>query len=61
MGFPDDFKFKGTKTDIARQIGNAVPPDFAGAVAGMVADFLNECAENEKAMSKASKAHAKKV
>ena len=24
MGFPDDFVFKGGKTDIAKQIGNAV-------------------------------------
>jgi DNA (cytosine-5)-methyltransferase 1 len=44
MGFPDDFKFKGGKTDIARQIGNAVPPDFAGAIARMVSDFLQNCA-----------------
>lgn len=36
MGFPDDFVFKGGKTDIARQIGNAVPPDLAGAIARMV-------------------------
>jgi DNA (cytosine-5)-methyltransferase 1 len=36
MGFPDDFIFKGGKTDIAKQIGNAVPPNLAGAIAGMV-------------------------
>lgn len=36
MGFPDDFKFLGSKTDIARQIGNAVPPDLASAIAHMV-------------------------
>jgi DNA (cytosine-5)-methyltransferase 1 len=46
MGFPDDFKFKGSKTDIARQIGNAVPPDFAGAIGLMVSDFLRECQES---------------
>ena len=45
MGFPDDFKFKGGKTEIARQIGNAVPPDFAGAIARMVSEFLQSCAE----------------
>jgi DNA (cytosine-5)-methyltransferase 1 len=31
--FPDTFKFCGSKTDIARQIGNAVPPKLAEAVA----------------------------
>ena len=33
MGFPDEFKFAGTKIEIARQIGNAVPPPLAGAIA----------------------------
>lgn len=41
MGFPDNFVFKGTKTDIARQIGNAVPPDLAGAVAIVIKNALN--------------------
>jgi DNA (cytosine-5)-methyltransferase 1 len=41
MGFPDDFLFKGGKTDIAKQIGNAVPPDLAGAIAAMVKKCLN--------------------
>jgi DNA (cytosine-5)-methyltransferase 1 len=36
MGFPDEFVFKGTKTGIARQIGNAVPPPLAGAIAKTV-------------------------
>ena len=36
MGFPDDFVFKGTKVEIARQIGNAVPPALAHAVAEVV-------------------------
>lgn len=27
--FPEDFIFSGNKVDIARQIGNAVPPNFA--------------------------------
>jgi DNA (cytosine-5)-methyltransferase 1 len=36
MGFPDDFRFSGTKTEIAKQIGNAVPPQLAGSVAKYV-------------------------
>jgi DNA (cytosine-5)-methyltransferase 1 len=31
--FPDEFKFCGSKIEIARQIGNAVPPKLAEAVA----------------------------
>jgi DNA (cytosine-5)-methyltransferase 1 len=41
MGFPDDFIFRGTKTEIAKQIGNAVPPDLAGAIAGVIKDALD--------------------
>lgn len=40
MGFPDDFKFVGTKVEIARQIGNAVPPHLAGALADLVRELL---------------------
>jgi len=40
MGFPDDFEFVGSKIEIARQIGNAVPPALAGAIARMVKDAL---------------------
>jgi DNA (cytosine-5)-methyltransferase 1 len=40
MGFPDKFKFRGTKVEIARQIGNAVPPPFAHALGDMVAGML---------------------
>lgn len=36
MGFPDDFRFYGNKTEIARQIGNAVPPALAEAIARAV-------------------------
>lgn len=42
MGFPDDFIFAGSKTEIARQIGNAVPPRLAGAVSQMVAEILEQ-------------------
>lgn len=40
MGFPDDFRFCGSKVEIARQIGNAVPPPLAGAIGRMVSDML---------------------
>lgn len=42
MGFPDDFLFIGTKTEIAKQIGNAVPPPLAGAIAQVVRYLLGE-------------------
>ena len=40
MGFPDDFKFVGKKTEVARQIGNAVPPHLGGAIGLVVRDLL---------------------
>lgn len=40
MGFPDDFKFVGTKVEVARQIGNAVPPPLAGNLGRMVLEIL---------------------
>jgi len=41
MGFPDDFKFVGNKTQIARQIGNAVPPHLGGAISKVVKGLLD--------------------
>ena len=38
--FPDDFLWHGSKIEIARQIGNAVPPAFAGTLAAHVRDSL---------------------
>ncbi len=38
--FPDDFSFSGSKIEIARQIGNAVPPQLAAAVARSVEQLL---------------------
>lgn len=46
MGFPDDFRFCGTKVEVARQIGNAVPPPFAGALGRLVADMLVPMAQS---------------
>ena len=31
-GFPKDYKFTGTKVEVVKQIGNAVPPNFAKAI-----------------------------
>lgn len=42
MSFPDEFIFRGSKIEIARQIGNAVPPVFAGRIAAYVSDFLRQ-------------------
>lgn len=42
MGFPDDFVFVGKKIEIARQIGNAVPPHLGGAIARMVKELLDQ-------------------
>jgi DNA (cytosine-5)-methyltransferase 1 len=39
-GFPDWFRFNGTKWHGARQIGNAVPPPLARAVAASVMEAL---------------------
>jgi DNA (cytosine-5)-methyltransferase 1 len=36
QSFPDNFEFSGTKIEIAKQIGNAVPPLLAARVADVV-------------------------
>jgi|WetSurMetagenome_2_1015567.scaffolds.fasta_scaffold161869_2 DNA (cytosine-5)-methyltransferase 1 len=40
QGFPDDFVFKGSKIEIAKQIGNAVPVKFAHAIANAVLSMI---------------------
>lgn len=40
--FPDDFEFVGTKVEVARQIGNAVPPLLAEAIAKEVLEILKK-------------------
>lgn len=42
MSFPDDFKFVGSKVEIARQIGNAVPPLLGKAIASVVSEILQK-------------------
>ena len=41
QSFPDWFKFKGPKKDVARQIGNAVPPQLAEALGR---ELIHACA-----------------
>lgn len=41
MGFPDDFEFVGSKVEIARQIGNAVPPPLAAAIGQSVRQLFD--------------------
>ncbi|WP_298863509.1 DNA cytosine methyltransferase [uncultured Microbacterium sp.] len=40
QGFPPEHKFVGSKTAIARQIGNAVPIPLGRAIAELLLDFL---------------------
>lgn len=42
QSFPDTFEFRGSKIEIARQIGNAVPPLMAKAIARQVVSCLEE-------------------
>lgn len=46
MSFADDYIFIGTKTEIARQIGNAVPPVFAGHIARFVKKLIDLRVDN---------------
>jgi DNA (cytosine-5)-methyltransferase 1 len=47
QSFPDDFVFVGSKVEIAKQIGNAVPPLLAAGVARSVAALLTQQAAVE--------------
>lgn len=42
QSFPDNFKFSGSKIEIAKQIGNAVPPLLAARVADVVRLLLDQ-------------------
>lgn len=39
--FPDDYEFCGTKTNVYKQIGNAVPCEMARTVATAVVEYIN--------------------
>ena len=41
QGFPVDYIFKGTKTQVLQQIGNSIPPQLANAMALQVKNYLN--------------------
>jgi DNA (cytosine-5)-methyltransferase 1 len=40
QGFPDNFQFAGSRPQIVKQIGNAVPPILGEALANAVAEYL---------------------
>jgi len=40
QGFPDDYLWYGSKSEIGRQIGNAVPVRLAEGIAGHLASQL---------------------
>jgi DNA (cytosine-5)-methyltransferase 1 len=42
FGFPDDFEFHGTITEVRRQIGNAVPPIGIKPIIERLVSMLNE-------------------
>lgn len=46
--FPDSFEFDGTKTEVARQIGNAVPPQLAKAIALHVYEQIDRAGSSQK-------------
>jgi len=48
--FPDGFVFEGSKIEIAKQIGNAVPPGLAFAVAASVRRLLSTAAASETSL-----------
>ncbi len=47
QSFPDDFIFKGSRTQQNRQVGNAVPPLLGYAIAKSILEILNEKEENQ--------------
>jgi len=42
QSFPDDFIFASSKSNILKQIGNAVPVGLANAIGEAVSDMLKE-------------------
>lgn len=54
QGFPDEFLWCGSKTDIARQIGNAVPVPLARSIAGAIYEYLRGAADGPDPESSAA-------
>jgi DNA (cytosine-5)-methyltransferase 1 len=54
QSFPNEWEFSGTKTQVHRQIGNAVPVKLGSAIAGSIGRFLNESFEMHKSAVVAS-------
>ncbi|MHA1847023.1 MAG: DNA cytosine methyltransferase, partial [Promethearchaeota archaeon] len=52
QSFPDNFIFKGTKSNVLKQIGNAVPPGLARAIAKSIKIVLNEFVKKQVNMIK---------
>jgi DNA (cytosine-5)-methyltransferase 1 len=48
QGFPDEWQFDGSWTEVMRQLGNAVPVDLAAAVAQMVVDDLKSVNQQQR-------------
>jgi DNA (cytosine-5)-methyltransferase 1 len=51
QGFPLDFEFSGSMTSIYRQIGNAVPPQFAEHIAGVIGKAIKKGLKKKKVVS----------
>lgn len=47
QGFPDDYLFRGSWSEIMRQLGNAVPVPLAQVVATRLRDLLSEAKKRE--------------
>lgn len=50
QSFPDDFRFSGNREEVARQIGNAVPPLLGECLANAILDALTRREENRPSL-----------